>query len=412
MVWAAGAILVAACSGSTEPNPVPPLITTLPRALSGAEQVAATATTSFGLTLFRSVNAQTARDQNLVLSPVSASLALGMLLNGAEGETLAQVRSTLGFGSTGLGEVNAAYKALIPLLGTLDPSVTMTFANAAWFDRGSPPSTTFSQRVAETFGATVDTASLVDPATVTRINAWVSAATNARIRTIVDGFDRLDIAILVNATYFKGKWRAQFAPSATRSAPFATGIGASVPVQMMSAPAGLARATLLGDGTVVGELPYGGDAFVMTIVMPPLGRIEALVDTLTPAGWQATVAGLPAASTTMLVELPKFRLEVTRQLQRALSDIGMPRPFATADLNPMFRDPSTERFVSSVLQKVFVDVNEEGTEAAAVTAITIRTTSAGPIPALVIDRPFLFAIRDRLTGTVLFLGKVVKPVAA
>ena len=402
--------LLAACAGSTEPKPLPALITALPRTLSGTEQAAAAATTSFGLALFRTVNARSARDSNLALSPVSASLALGMLLNGAEGQTFDQVRSTLGFGSTQLADVNAAYKALVPLLATLDPSVKMTFANAAWFDLASPPSAGFTQRLSDSFGARVTAASFAAPATVTSINDWVSSATNARIPRIVDRFDATDIAILINATYFKGSWRTQFSPSQTRSAPFTVAPGSTTPVQMMSTTTGLARAALRSDGTVLGELPYGGDAFVMDLVMPPVGRLETLVDTLSPAGWRAILADLPAATRSMQVELPKFRLETSRQLKADLAAMGMPRPFANAELNPMFTTPSTQRFISSVLQKVFVDVNEEGTEAAAATSVTVGVTSAAPLPALVIDRPFLFAIRDRLTGTILFIGKIVKPV--
>jgi serine protease inhibitor len=403
--------LAAACAGSTEPQPVPALITTLPRALSGTEQAAASATTSFGLALFRTVNARTARDSNLALSPVSASLALGMLMNGAEGTTLDQVRATLGFGTTQLADVNTAYKALIPLLATLDPSVKMTFANAAWFDISSPPSAGFTQRLGDTFGARVASAPFAAPSTVTAINDWVSAATNARITKIVERFNGNDIAILINATYFKGKWRSQFKPAQTHSAPFTTGPSATTPVQMMSTESGLARVGALTDGTVVGELPYGGDAFVMNIVMPPVGRLEALTDTLSAAGWRAALATLPVQSRTMLVQLPKFRLETNRELRVDLAAMGMPRPFANAELNPMFSTPSTDRFVSSVLQKVFVDVNEEGTEAAAVTSVTIGKTSVSPTPSLIVDRPFLFAIRDRLTGTILFIGKILKPAA-
>jgi serine protease inhibitor len=404
------ALLAAGCKSSTDSGgAAQPLITALPRVLSSDEQLAATATTEFGLALFRSVNATTARDSNLAVSPISASLALGMLMNGAEGETLEQVRRTLGFGRRDLSQVNAAYKALIPLLTTLDPSVKMSFANAAWFDLRSPPSLGFSQRLSDVFGARVSTASLVAPSTPTTINQWVSDATNARITKMVDAFASDDIAYLINATYFKGRWRSQFSPAQTRPATFRVSPTTTLQVPTMTTGQGLVRVGGLADGTRVGELPFGGDAFVMTIVMPPLGRLEAAIDSLTPARWQSVLTALPATSFTDIVTLPKFRLETRRELGEALASLGMPRAFVDAQLAPMFSTVTPQVAVSSVLQRVFVDVNEEGAEAAAATGITIRAVSAAP--GFVVDRPFIFAIRERLSGTVLFVGKVVRPAA-
>jgi len=290
------ALLVAACTSSTDgTSAVQPLITALPRALSGDEQLAATATTHFGLALFRTVNARTARDSNLALSPASASLALGILMVGSEGETLDQVRRTLGFGTRPVADVAASYKALIPLLTTLDPSVKMAFANSAWFDTGSPPSTTFRQTLTDAFGARIEALPFAAPSTLTTVNSWVSNATNARIPKIIDRFTPDDIAVLINATYFKGQWRAKFDPAQTRAADFRVSATSTIRVPTMSSATGLVR--LSQGSTVVGELPFGGDAFVMTLVMPPAGTLESFVDSLTPARWQSLLARLPAQST-------------------------------------------------------------------------------------------------------------------
>ena len=404
------ALFVAGCTSSTgATSVVQPVITALPRALSGDEQLAATATTNFGLALFRTVNARTARDGNLALSPVSASLALGMLMAGSEGETLDQVRRTLGFGTRPVADVAASYKALIPLLTTLDTSVKMTFANSAWFDTGSPPSTTFSQTLTDAFGARIESLPFSAPSSVTTINAWVSNATNARIPTIIDELTPDAIALLINATYFKGQWRSQFDPANTRAADFYVSASSTIRVPTMSSAKGLVRLSFGDDGVMVGELPFGGDAFVMTLVMPPTGTLESFVDSLTPARWQSLLARLPAQSDTLLVQLPKFRLEVERKLKADLATLGMPSPFMNAQLDPMFRSPASNRAISDVVQKVFVDVNEEGAEAAAATSVGATVTSLPP--AFIVDRPFLFAIRERLSGTILFLGKVVRPVA-
>jgi serpin B len=399
-----------ACTSPTEGERAQPVISRLPRALSADEQVAATATTEFGLALFRQVNATTARDSNLTLSPISASLALGMLLNGAEGETADQIRSTLGFGTRTTPAINQAYRTLVPLLTTVDPSVRMQFANAAWFNTNMPPSTTFTQALQATFAARTSVVPFSAPSTVRTINDWASANTNGRIPRIVSQLDGDLVAILMNATYFKGTWRAQFDASATRSAPFFVTPTAPMTVPTMSTEAGLARAGQLPDGTVIAELPYGGDAFVMDLVMPPAGRLESAIDSLTPARWTTLLRALPDTAYTTPVRLPKFRLDVSRELKDALGAMGMPRAFGNAQLRPMFSDPDGAIRVNSVLQRVFVDVNEEGTEAAAVTFIGAIATSAGP-RGVIIDRPFLFVIRERLSGAILFVGKVLRPTA-
>ncbi len=402
------ALVVVACTSATEgTSTAQPLITALPRALSSDEQLAATATTNFGLALFRTVNARTARDSNLALSPASASLALGMLMVGSEGETLEQVRRTLGFGSRPVADVAASYKALIPLLTTLDPSVTMAFANSAWLNIGSPPSTTFRETLTDAFGARIESLPFAAPATLTTINRWVSNATNARIPTILDELDPSALAVLINATYFKGQWRSKFDAAETRMADFRLSTSNTIRVPTMSAAKGLVRFNQSDSGVVVGELPFGGDAFVLTLVMPPAGTLESFVDSLTPARWQALLARLPAQSGTRLVQMPKFRLEGKRTLNDDLAALGMPSPFERAQLDPMFQSPAPNRAISQVVQKVFVDVNEEGAEAAAATAVEIIPVSLPP--SLIVDRPFLFAIRDRLSGTILFLGKVVRP---
>jgi serpin B len=177
----------------------------------------------------------------------------------------------------------------------------------------------------------------------------------------------------------------------------------------MSSSDALIRVNRQPDGTTVGEMPFGGDAFVMTFVMPPVGKLESAIDSLTPARWRALIASLPATTVELPVTLPKFRLQVERELKGNLAAMGMPRAFVDAQLSPMFAKPLANLVVTSVLQKVFVDVNEEGAEAAAATGIGIGVTSA-PL-GLSLDHPFLFVIRERLSGTILFIGKVVDPSA-
>jgi serpin B len=215
------------------------------------------------------------------------------------------------------------------------------------------------------------------------------------------------IMYLVNATYFKGAWRDAFDPKKTANAPFTTHTGAQVTVPTMTRKGGYRAGTV--SGTTVVELPYGGDAYVMTIAMPAQGtHINAFVAGLTPAIWQSFASGTVAA--TFDLYLPKFKITWDANLNEALKAMGMRQAFIAggADFTTLSRSKGTELYVSEVRQKTFVDVNEEGTEAAAVTSVGIGITSLPP--SFRIDRPFVFAIREKLSGTVLFLGKIVNPI--
>jgi serine protease inhibitor len=407
------AVMLTACSSPTDHSQsAQPVITALPRSLSAEEQIAASATTEFGLSLFRAVAAASGRDSSLALSPASASLALGMALNAVDGQTLIEVRRALAFGDRPVAEINTAYRTLLPLLTGLDPSVTMKFANSAWFDVGVPPSAAFSTAIGTAFGARVTSLPFAAPSTVKSINEWVSANTSGKIPKIVESLDPSLVAMLINATYFKGKWRAQFDASATRSAPFHVSASSTIQVPTMMTEKGLARTGMTSDSTLIAELPYGGDAFVMDLVVPPLGRLQADLPKLTSSRWRTLLSALRDSVRTVTLHLPKFRLETSKELKPALQILGMSRIFieGVAETAPMFASQRNEAAVGGVLQKVFVDVNEEGTEAAAVTAIGFVTTSLPMVEQVIVDRPFLFVIRERLTGTILFIGTVIRPV--
>jgi len=407
MLCLAGLAGLAACSDPSGPSGPPAKITALPRQLTGTEQVMIGASNAFGVRLLQEVNGAFA-DTNVFLSPLSASMALGMTMNGAEGTTFEEMRSALGFGTQSYAELNASYQSLIALLRGLDPKVDFRIANAIYYDQafGSHIEPVFLSEAEEFFDAEVDALDFLAPAAVTAVNDWANRNTNGKIPRIIDRITPETVMLLMNAIYFKGDWRHGFDPKETRDLPFTTHDGAVVQAKTMHRK-GDFRAGHLGATTVV-ELPYGGDAFVMTILLPgPETSIDDFVNGLRPSTWSDASASLSDFNGDLY--MPKFKLAWEDTLNDELKRMGMVRAFIPdgAEFTRISRTMGNNLFVSFVKQKAFVDVNEVGTEAAAVTVVGVEVTSAPP--QIRIDRPFVFALRERLSGTILFLGKIVAP---
>ncbi|MEP7347096.1 MAG: serpin family protein [Gemmatimonadaceae bacterium] len=399
-----------ACSNPTSSGGKPAEITVLPRQLSPSEQAIATATSGFAFSLLQEVN-RNAADSNVFISPLSASMALGMALNGAATETHDEMRTALGIGGRPLAELNGGYKALIELLRGLDKTVDFRIANAVWYRDIFAPSIapSFLADAKEFFDAKVTGLNFESPQAVTTVNDWVNTGTNGKIAKILDDIPSNVVMYLMNAIYFKGAWRQPFDPKQTADASFTDHRGNRIDVKMMTRKGGF-RLRSGADGTVV-ELPYGGDAFVMTILLPPEGTdINAFVSTLTPGRWQAATSGLAESSFDLYV--PKFKLTWSDGLNDELKSMGMRRAFVPdgADFTRLSPTMGRNLYITDVRQKTFVDVNEEGTEAAAVTSVGVGVTSLPPSVRL--DRPFVFAIRERLSGVILFVGKIVRPKTA
>ncbi|MGQ0765478.1 MAG: serpin family protein [Gemmatimonadota bacterium] len=399
---------VGACGSPVAGGP-PAEITSLPRQLSAAERSIAEATPTFAVNLLRAVNTSFA-DSNVFISPLSASMALGMTLNGAAGVTYTEMRDALGLADRALAELNAGYSSLIALLRSLDRTVDFRIANSIWYDQpyASVIEAAFLNDTRQYFGATVSPLDFRSPQAVTAINSWVNTGTNGKITKIIDAIPPQMVMYLINAIYFKGSWRNSFDPAETANGDFTTHRGERVTARLMTRDGGFRLGS--SGGATVAELPYGGDAFVMTVVLPPQGTsINDFVASLSVSSFQALTSNL--VPSTHLLFLPKFRMEWEDTLNDELQTLGMRQAFVSgrADFSGISRTLGTQLSISEVKQKTFVDVNEEGTEAAAATSVGIGVTS-GP-PSVRINRPFVFAIRERLSGTILFIGKIVRPVA-
>ena len=407
-------LVAAACAGSpNEPIegelPDEPIeggvneITELPRALSVAEVEIMGAGNRFAFDLLGQVNSP---GENLFLSPFSASMALGMTMNGAAGDTWSQMREVLGLGGLTEEEINAAYASLMELLVGLDPAVETAVGNSVWIRLGFPVYADFLAVVSEFFDAEAEELDFNSPEAPERINGWVEAATNGHIEDMVPApIPPKVVAYLINAIYFKAPWQFPADPADTQSEPFHLDDGSVVTVPLMSFENNFLY--MANDRFEAVDLPYGGGAFSMTVLVPRQGvSVDDLAASLDVAQWEDVVSGFH--ETRFSFFLPRFQMDYERELNDDLKALGMVDAFddAYADFT---RLSPVRVHISEVKQKSWVEVNEEGTEAAAATVVVIADSAFPDVRA---DRPFLFFIRERLSGAILFAGKIASPPVA
>jgi serpin B len=390
------ALVASACSDASGPGKP---IAALPRDLTSSETALVSANNAFAFDLFRTGNADQHKS-NVFVSPLSASMALGMATNGADGTTYNEMKSTLHLTGATREDVNGSYKSLIALLRDLDPQTKFTIANSIWYEQTFPFNASFLDESRQYFDAEVSGLDFKSPAAVGTINSWVNKQTNGKIPTILDAIASNEVMFLINAIYFKGTWLKQFDKSKTVDAPFQAADGSIANVPMMARAAGVDYTANTEYQAV--DLPYGNSAFTMTVVLPN-GDIDAFAESFDATKWNTLIGSLHASE--LPVNLPRFRIEWERLLKPDLQQLGMRLAFFDADftrMSPLGRN----LIITKVLQKTYVDVDEEGTEAAAATSVGIGTTSL-PV-AFRADRPFVVVIRERFSGTILFIGKIAK----
>ena len=400
MVLAVMAFWMAAC-GDDATGP----IESLPRALTAAERQLVSSGNGFSFSLFRQVQAATNAGANIFVSPLSVATALGMTLNGAAGETEAAIRSALGLDGLARDDINRSFRDLIALLEGLDGRVEFAIANSIWAREGVVFDPQFLEVNRQYFAARVEALDFSAPGAAATINDWVDERTRGRIPTIVDDGLPPDLLLfVVNAIYFKGDWTRPFDAALTRGAPFALSSGDSVDVPTMTHGTAIEVRSGHSGGVQVLELPYARGAFSMLVLAPDdPAALDAVANALDPDAWEEWVSRLQDGEA--MVYLPRFSFSFDVTLNDALDSLGMGLAFTGAADFTRVR-PEGGLSISEVRHKAFVDVNEAGTEAAAATSTSIIDSG----PAIIrIDRPFLFILRERLTGTVLFLGRVMDP---
>ncbi len=400
---ALAAVVGAAYCGGDPSGP----ISALPRALSPAELKLIEADNDFALKLYRELHRQ-APAENFFISPLSIALALGMTYNGADGTTLQGMTDALELHNMSIEEVNQAYRDLIDLLFRLDPAVEFHLANSIWYREGMTFEQAFLDANREYFHAQVSALDFGSPQAAQTINDWVSDNTAGKIENIVRDPIAPDLVMfLINAVYFRGDWTSQFDKSLTRDALFTLADGTQKQVETMFHAEEADVRSYSDDLVDVVDLAYGGDAFSMTILVPRTGvPLDDVVASLDGQRWRALTSGLVDGAT--VVGLPKFTLEYEIELNDVLAALGMGDAFIGGVANFSNLRRQNDLYISAVTHKTFIEVDEEGSEAAAATVVAIGETSVGPTPFLV-NRPFLFVIRERFSGTILFMGKVLDP---
>ena len=361
----------------------------------------------FAFELLKEVVEDAGEEGNVFISPLSVSLALGMTLNGAGGETLEAMRRTLHHQNLSQDQINASYKQLMKDLLSVDPKVALQIANSIWYRAGYPVLPSFIEANRSFFDAEVRELDFGAPGAVDEINAWVYEKTNQLIDKILEAIPRDAVMYLINAIYFHGQWKYSFDPAETKPADFFLP-GETIQVPTMAQGAQLRYCQ--SDHFAAAELPYGQGNYSMVVLLPNPGVTPGeVVGGLDADAWEDLVSGLVEVK--LEVRLPKFSFAFEQELRDVLSRMGMEVAFDPAQADFSRINPERDLFISRVIHKAFVDVDEKGTEAAAVTAVEMSRTSFDPNAPVffAVNRPFLFFIREQTTGAVLFAGRVNDP---
>ncbi len=396
---------LAACD-TTDPGDAREVVE--PRTLSKAEAQIVAADNAFSFGLLAETVAEKP-DENVFLSPLSASMALGMTMNGALGDTRTAMETTLGKTGMTPDEINTGYRGLLDLLPNLDRRVTFTVANSIFSREGFAVEQAFVETNRQSFDATVESLDFDDAERAAKtMNDWAKAHTNGRIDNIMtpDLVTPDLMMTLMNAIYFKADWRYAFEEKDTKDEPFTRRDGSTQTVKMMHREGTFAH--YRGDGFQALDLPYGDSLYALTVLLPDAGRdVNALAQSLDADVWQSVLGGLHP--TKVELGLPRLKLEASAFLNEPLVRMGMGIAFSDrADFRGI--NGAGGLAISFVKQNTFVEMNEKGTEAAAVTVVGVGTTSAPATPPpFVVDRPYVVVLREVSTGAILFAGRILAP---
>jgi len=397
-------------SPTSAPSPVASPSSDLPA--SPSSQLSSDVTfahNGLGFDLFKTL-LKTGGENNVVISPTSIALALSMTYNGASESTKLAMAKTLKIETIDIKKLNEESANLIKLLSNPDPQVTLSIANSIWTRKGITFLQSFLTTNTTYYNAQIQSLDFSLPTAADTINAWVSKNTKEKIPTIVDKpIDSSIVMYLINAIYFYGTWTNEFDATLTKIMPFTLTDKSRIQHLLMKQE----RKDFLYQETTnfqAVQLAFGKNKRLSMVIMLPKTTLSSFLGQLTHATWNSWMKSFSQMEGTVL--LPKFKIEYKTSLKNPLLTLGMVPAFSseTADFSGM--RTQKDLFISDVIHKTYIDVNEKGTEAAAVTSVEVGMTSAGPAKKtflMEINKPFFFAITDSQSGEILFMGTIQNP---
>ena len=368
------------------------------------------ANTKFAFNLFRELVVED-MNKNIFISPLSISMALAITYNGAEGTTRDAMAKTLNLENMSLEEVNQAYSNLIESLEHADQAVKIMIGNSVWMKQEfvSFVKSSYTDRITTSYKGEMFTRDFSSLQTVTDINGWVNTRTEGKIQEIIKEITPELVMLLINAIYFKGDWIIKFEEAKTQKQDFFLPEGNTVKVDMMSTSGNFSYYT--GENCQVARMPYGRDKLAMYVFLPKEGlSIDSFIASLDQTTHNEYISRLKPVRD-LEVKLPKFFVEYgVKHLNNVLKKLGMEVAFKPYDANfsGIASTAPENLYLSYVDHKAIIEVNEKGTEAAAVTSVGVGVSSVPPN--FVVNRPFFFKIRDDRSGSILFMGKILNPI--
>jgi serpin B len=363
---------------------------------------------TFGLELFQKIRKESDKE-NIMISPLSISVAFAMAYNGADKDTKTEMEKAMKLNGLTTEQINNSYKMLIKALQSLDEKVVFELANAIFYADGFTVKPDFLNINKTVYDAEVTKLQFSSPSAVETINKWVADKTHDKITKIIEQLNPLDRMVLLNAIYFNGIWTNKFDEKGTHNLSFTKSNGTNIEVPMMKKEEKLDYTTNSLFSAI--KMPYGKGQYNMVVMLPASGKnSQNVIDALSFTNWKTWMTEFKTKDP-VVVTMPRFKFAFETKLNDVLKQMGMKKAF-----EPLVADFSkisdTDLYISSAVHKSFIDVNENGTEAAAVTSITFTTTSAGNEPPKTyfnVNRPFVFAITEKDTDAILFLGEVNHP---
>ncbi|MCF3107434.1 serpin family protein [Niabella sp. CC-SYL272] len=395
------ALILGSCSKAISGKPDPKSSKQTPIAISAPVSASMSA---FSFSFFKELQKKQPSGSNIFISPLSLHMAMSMVANGATGETRDEILDALQAKDLSADSLNAACFTLLEELPKADPAVTLGLANVVFYKNSFPVEASFLKTLNDYYKAGAAGLSF-QPSDLPVINKWASDHTNGKITKVLDQLDPDLVLLLMNALYFKGDWRVKFDKSQTRPETFTKADGSTMQVNMMHRTDTIRYAAATDFDAI--QKPYGNGQFTLTVLLPKTNAVADLFNQMDAQKWDALQHSF--YTTKLEIGIPSFKLKQEFTLNQTLEAMGIKKAFGSGASFDALSKAAVQ--INLVKQNTFAALDEEGTEAAAVTTVGINVTSAGPPSRFICNRPFGIIISEHTSKSILFMGAISQPVA-